>query len=140
LSAMSATSEGTSAAPAAPAKPCAAIITVAVGLNVISTIAAPKIRTTARNTRNAPKRWHSFAPSMTRPATASEYMTIPVATVVGGTLNVATIPPMATGRDATLNDISTWPNAMATIGTQESCASDSVCRVEIVCVVMAFSP
>ena len=67
-------------------------------------------------------------------------MTIPVATVVGGTLKLSTIPPMATGRDATLNDISTWPNAMATIGTQESCASDSVCRVEIVCVVMAFSP
>jgi hypothetical protein len=137
---MSATSEGTSAAPAAPATPCAAIITVAFGLNVISTIATPKIRTTARNTRSAPNRWHNFAPSMTRPATASEYMTIPVATVVGGTLKSATIPPMATGREATLNDISTWPSAMATIGSQDSCASDSRPRADTDCVVMAFSP
>ena len=43
---------------------------------------------------------------MTKPATASEYITMPVATVVGGTLKLSTMPPMATGSDATLNDIS----------------------------------
>jgi hypothetical protein len=57
---------------------------------------------------------------MTSPATASEYITMPVATVVGGTLKLLTMPLSATGRDATLNDINAWPSAMATIGSQDS--------------------
>ena len=93
---------------------------VAFGLNVISTCATPNSATTARKTGTAPKRWHSFAPSMTSPATASEYITMPVATVVGGTLKLLTIPLSATGRDATLNDINAWPSAMAIIGSQDS--------------------
>ncbi|MNV99618.1 hypothetical protein D3C71_1950040 [compost metagenome] len=44
---------------------------------------------------------------------------MPVATVVGGTPNVSTMPPMATGRDATLYDIITCANAMAIMGTQD---------------------
>ena len=44
---------------------------------------------------------------MTKPATAIEYVTIPVATVVGGTLKLFTMPLNATGNDATLYDIST---------------------------------
>ena len=98
-------------------------MTVAVGLNVISTWAMPNSTTTVRNTRRLPYRWFSFAPSMTRPATASEYITMPVATVVGGTLKLWTIPPIATGKEATLNDISAWPSAIAIIGTQDSACS-----------------
>jgi hypothetical protein len=59
---------------------------------------------------------------MTKPATAIEYITMPVATVVGATLKLFTLPLNATGKEATLNDISIWPRAMAIIGTQESCA------------------
>jgi len=80
-------------------------MTVALGLNVIMACATPNRRTTARKTWSAPKRWLSFAPSMTKPATSIEYMTIPVATVVGGTLKLDTIPPSATGKDATLKDM-----------------------------------
>ena len=53
----------------------------------------------------APKRWHNLAPSMTKPATASEYRTMPVPTVVGGTLKLLTMPPIETGSAATLNDM-----------------------------------
>jgi hypothetical protein len=60
---------------------------------------------------------------MTKPATSIEYATIPVATVVGGTLNAFTIPPNETGKEATLNDMIIWPSAMAIIGTQDSCRS-----------------
>src|SRR5262245_62136753 len=52
-----------------------------------------------------------------------EYATIPVATVVGGTLKLSTMPPSATGNDATLKDMIAWPSAMAIIGTQDCCAS-----------------
>ena len=76
--------------------------------------------TAVRNTRVAPKRWVSFAPSMTKPATSIEYATIPVAMVVGGTLKLFTMPPSATGSDATLKDMIIWPSAMAIIGTQDS--------------------
>ena len=58
------------------------------GPTALMTLPPPNSTTTARNTRNAPNRWFSFAPSMTRPATASEYITMPVATVVGGTLKL----------------------------------------------------
>jgi hypothetical protein len=64
-----------------------------------------------------------LAPSITKPATNIEYITMPVATVVGGTLKLFTIPPIATGREATLKDMSTWPSAIAIIGTQESWVS-----------------
>jgi hypothetical protein len=76
-----------------------------------------------RKTRDAPKRWTSLAPSMTKPATASPYMTIAVPTVVGGTLKLWTMPPIATGREATLNDMIAWPRAIAIIGTQDSLVS-----------------
>ena len=62
---------------------------------------------------------------MTRPATASEYITMPVATVVGGTLKLCTMPPIATGKEATLKDINAWPSAIATIGSQDSASSMS---------------
>jgi hypothetical protein len=39
---------------------------------------------------------------MTKPATASEYMTIPLATVVGGTPKLFTMPLKATGKEETL--------------------------------------
>jgi hypothetical protein len=58
---------------------------------------------------------------MTKPATNIEYATIPVATVVGGTLKLFTIPPIATGKEATLKDMIIWPSAMAIIGTQDAC-------------------
>ena len=118
--AISATSAGTITAAARPASPCAASITVATGLKVISTWATPNSATTTRKTRVAPKRWTSLAPSMTKPATASEYMTIPVPIVVGGTPKLRTIPPIETGREATLNDMIAWPSAIAIIGTQDS--------------------
>jgi hypothetical protein len=57
---------------------------------------------------------------MTNAATASEYITIPVAIVVGGTLKLLTMPPSATGREATLNDMRIWVSAMVIIGTQDS--------------------
>jgi hypothetical protein len=64
--------EGTKAAPAIPASPSERIMTCALGLNVMMVIAMPKSTTTVRNMVSAPKRWHSLAPSMTRPATESE--------------------------------------------------------------------
>jgi hypothetical protein len=42
-----------------------------------------------------------------------------VATVVGGTLKLFTIPPSATGREATLNDMIDCPKAMAIMGTHD---------------------
>ena len=78
---------------------------------------------TTRNTCVDPKRCTSFAPSMTKPATASEYITMPVAMVVGGTPKLATMPDSETGSAATLKDISICPSAMAIIGTQDSRAS-----------------
>jgi hypothetical protein len=118
--AISATSEGTSAAPARPLRSWAVSMRLAVGLKVISTCAPPNRITTARKMTTAPNRWFNLAPSMTKPATASEYITIPVATVVGGTLKLFTMPLSATGSEATLKDISAWPRAIAIIGTQDS--------------------
>jgi hypothetical protein len=45
---------------------------------------------------------------------------MPVATVVGGTPKLFTMPLNATGKDATLKDIIIWPSPMAIIGTQDS--------------------
>ncbi len=59
----------------------------------------------------------------TKPATSMEYETIPVATVVGGTPKLLTIPPSATGSEATLKDMIAWPSAIAIIGTQDSLVS-----------------
>ena len=47
-------------------------MTVATGLKVMSTWATPKSPITERKTITAPKRWQSLAPSITKPATASE--------------------------------------------------------------------
>jgi hypothetical protein len=49
--------------------------------------------------------------------------TIAVPTVVGGVSKLSTIPPIDTGKAATLNDISICPMAITIIGTQESLAS-----------------
>jgi hypothetical protein len=62
-------------------------------------------RTATRKAGNAPNLWMSFAPSMTKPATSIEYATMPVATVVGGTIKLLTMPLSATGNDATLKDM-----------------------------------
>ena len=45
---------------------------------------------------------------------------MPVATVVGGTLKLCTMPLSATGNEATLKDMITWPSAMVIIGTQDA--------------------
>ena len=63
---------------------------------------------------------------MTKPATSMEYATMPVATVVGGTPKLFTMPLIATGKDATLKDMIIWPSAMAIIGTQDSCGTSAV--------------
>jgi hypothetical protein len=55
--------------------------------------------------------------------TPSEYMTMAVPTVVGGVLKLATIPPMETGRAATLKDINAWPMAITIIGSQDTYAA-----------------
>ncbi len=74
---------------------------------------------------------------MTKPATASEYITIPVATVVGGTLKLFTMPLSATGREATLKDMIAWPRAIAIIGSQDSLVADPPPALVAVFVVMA---
>src|SRR3954451_16868455 len=58
---------------------------------------------------------------------------MPVATVVGGTLKLLTIPPSATGSDATLNDMIIWPSAMAIIGTHDACCSVCSCEIGMAC-------
>src|SRR5262249_33460656 len=120
---MSATSEGTSEAPAKPARPWAATITPAVGLSTMSTMAARKRTTAAWKKTFEPKRWPSLAPSMTKPDTPSEYITMAVPTVVGGVSKLATMPLIDTGKADTLKDISIWPMAMTIMGTQEACTS-----------------
>jgi hypothetical protein len=50
---------------------------------------------------------------------------MPAATVVGGTPKLCTMPPSATGRDATLKDMITCPRAMAIMGTQDALSSAS---------------
>src|SRR4249919_2926856 len=74
---------------------------------------------------------------MTKPATSIEYDTIPVAIVVGGTLKLSTMPPNATGNEATLKDMIAWPSAMAIIGTQDRRAS--ALPIVSTAVVMNFS-
>ena len=65
--------------------------------------------------------------------------TIPVAIVVGGTPKLFTIPPSATGNEATLKDMIIWPNAMAIIGTHDSLASTRISTASDI-VVIAMSP
>src|SRR5215813_15533419 len=122
---MSATSEGTSEAPAKPARPWAATITPAVGLSTMSTMAARKRTTAAWKKIFEPKRWPSLAPSMTKPDTPSEYITTAVPTVVGGVLKLLTMPLIETGRADTLKDISIWAIAMTIIGSHGACSSGS---------------
>src|SRR5262249_61733916 len=98
---------------------CGVSILAALGRTVISVWAQQNTTTAIRQTCRAPKRWVSLAPSMTKPATSIEYATIPVAPVVGGTLKLSTMPPSATGNEATLKDMIAWPSAMAIIGTQD---------------------
>ena len=95
------------------------IIKFAVGLKVISDLRSAEHDDGHAENAKAPKRWVSLAPSMTKPATSIEYTTIPVATVVGGTPKLSTMPPSATGREATLKDMIAWPSAMAIIGTHD---------------------
>src|SRR4029079_1230047 len=45
---------------------------------------------------------------------------MPVAIVVGGTPKLFTMPPSATGRDDTLDDMIAWPSAMAIMGIQDA--------------------
>ncbi len=111
---------------------------LALGLKVISACAQPKTTTAMRNTCKAPNRCVSLAPSMTKPATSMEYDTIPVATVVGGTPKLSTMPPSATGSEATLKDIIAWPSAIAIIGTQDCRAS--ACPIVCVAAVMISLP
>ena len=59
-------------AAAAPTIAWAVIMAVAVGLMVISTWPPPKNNTAIRNTRSAPKRCTSLAPSITKPETIIE--------------------------------------------------------------------
>ena len=56
---------------------------------------------------------------------------MPVATVVGGTPKLFTMPPSATGREATLKDMIIWPSAMAIIGTHDACVSARMSAIEI---------
>jgi hypothetical protein len=59
---------------------------------------------------------------------------------VGGTPKLFTIPPSATGKDATLKDMIIWPSAMAIIGTQDSLDSVSGRAAETDIVVMTVLP
>ena len=109
------------------------IINVAVGLNVISTCAAPNSRTSdAEDAQRAEalaqlRAEHDEAGDQHRIQRRSRWRPSSAAR-----RNSATIPPIATGREATLNDMIIWPSAMAIIGTQDSCASFAVHRCEIV--------
>src|SRR5499426_3538687 len=122
---MSATSEGTSEAPANPARAWPASITPAVGLITMSTMAARKRATATWKKIFEPKRWPSLAPSMTKPETPREYITTAVPTVVGGVLKLFTMPLIETGRADTLKDISIWAMAITIIGSHDACTSVS---------------
>jgi hypothetical protein len=56
-----------------------------------------------------------------------------------GTPKLFSIPPSATGDEATLKDMIIWPSAMAIIGTHDSLASTRRFAVSDI-VVMAMSP
>jgi hypothetical protein len=62
-----------------------------------------------------------------------------VATVVGGTPKLFTIPPSATGSEATLKDMIIWPSAIAIIGTHDSRAPSRIAPIDIECVAMVSS-
>src|SRR6187397_1211806 len=64
---------------------------------------------------------------------------MPVATVVGGTPKLLTMPPSATGSEATLKDMIIWPSAIAIIGTHDSRASARIAPIDIECVAMPSS-
>src|SRR6516162_8385190 len=68
------------------------------------------------------------------------YATIPVATVVGGTPKLCTIPDSATGKDATLKDMIICPSAIAIIGTQDSRVAGDALVITVDCVVIACLP
>src|SRR5262245_26412206 len=127
---MRATSEGTSEAPANPARAWAASMTSALGLITMSTMAIRKRTTATWKKIFEPKRWPSLAPSMTKPDTPSEYITMAVPTVVGGVLKLLTMPPIETGSAATLKDISICPMAMTIIGSHDACTSVSALATE----------
>src|SRR5262249_58081832 len=114
---------GTSEPPHKPVSPWAAAIRPAVGRSTMSTMAARKRTTAAWKKIFEPKRWPSLAPSMTKPDTPSEYITMAVPTVVGGVSKLATMPLIDTGKADTLKDISIWLMAMTIMGTQEACTS-----------------
>ena len=52
-------------------------------------------------------------------------------TVVGGTLKLWTMPPIETGSAATLNDMITWPSAIAIIGIHDSRSSAPAAAVAV---------
>src|SRR4051812_30383018 len=64
---------------------------------------------------------------------------MPVATVVGGTAKLLTIPPSATGSEATLKDMIIWPSAIAIIGTHDARACSRIAPIDIECVAMVSS-
>ena len=71
------------AADANPAMICATIMMPTPGLAVINAIDASSMADPTRNTRSAPNFGPSLAPSMAKPATASEFATMAAPTVVG---------------------------------------------------------
>src|SRR5437588_8770353 len=64
---------------------------------------------------------------------------MPVATVVGGTAKLLTIPPSATGSEATLKDMIIWPSAIAIIGTHDARACSRTAPMKTECVAMVSS-
>ncbi len=108
-------------------------MTLAVGLTTISSIATASIPTAAWKKIFAPNRWLSLAPSRMNPETPNEYKTIAVPTVVGWVSKLSTMPPIETGKAATLNDMSAWPMAITIMGSQESrCSSASTVVVMVI--------
>src|SRR2546428_558420 len=59
---------------------------------------------------------------------------MPVATVVGGTAKLLTIPPSATGSEATLKDMIIWPSAIAIIGTHDAGPCSGIAPMDTECV------
>ena len=86
----------------APARACARMTRPIEGEKIIVTAETANIATTTRNTMTQPTRCPTLAPTMTRAATTSPYVTIAVLTSVGGTPNSSTIPPRDTGSADTL--------------------------------------
>src|SRR5215471_12329895 len=102
------------------------IIITGPRLKAISAMAAANSTTIARNTRLDPYAWPILAPSMMKPATMSEYVTIAVPMTVAGALKVETILSMDTCREETLEIIRIWAMPMTTIGNHDAaCGSAS---------------